>query len=148
MVRDTEVEAIEEVTAEANTIEEPEVKRVTMSSQTYQSGMTKTSETGTDSIKISFRMFIGDNEVIHYYTGLETYDALLFVLSTLGPELHVLNYMNGTISQTEVVDQFFLVLMKLRRYTTHFELSTFFNISKSDVYNIFVHGPVSCHCTG
>jgi len=91
VVRDTEVGTFEEVTAEADTIEKPEVKTVTLSSQTYQSGMTKTSETGTDSIKISFRMFIGDNEVIHYYTGLETYDALLFVLSTLGPELHVLN---------------------------------------------------------
>jgi len=41
------------------------------------------------------------------YTGLETYETLLFVLSTLRPEVHVLNYMYGTISQTEVVDQFF-----------------------------------------
>ena len=148
VVRDTEVGAIEEVTAEADTIEEPEVKTVTMSSQTYQSGVTKTSETGSDSIKIplfSLRMFIGDNDAIHYYTGLETYETLLFVLSTLGPEVHVLNYMYGTISQTEVVDQ---VLMKLRRYTTNFELSRLFNISESDVYNIFVHGPASCHCSG
>ena len=78
-----------------------------MSSQTYQSDVTKTSETGSDSIKIplfSLRMFIGDNDAIHYYTGLETYETLLSVLSTLGPEVHVLNYMYGTISQTEVVD--------------------------------------------
>jgi len=88
-----------------------------MSSQTYQSGVTKTSKTGSDSIKIplfSLRMFIGDNDAIHYYTDLETYEMVLFVLSTLGPEVHVLNYMYGIISQTEVVDQFFLVLMKLR----------------------------------
>ena len=67
MVRNTEVGAIEEVTAEADTIEEPEVKTVTMSSQTYQSGVTKMSETGSDSIKIplfSLRMFIGDNDAI------------------------------------------------------------------------------------
>jgi len=32
-------------------IEEPEVKTVTMSSQTYQSGVTKTSKTGSDPIK-------------------------------------------------------------------------------------------------
>jgi len=97
VVRDTEVGAIEEVTAEADTIEELEVKTVTMSSQTYQSGGTKT---GSDSIKIPLfplRMFIGDNDAIHYYTGLET---LLFVLSTLGAEAHVLNYMYGTIPQT------------------------------------------------
>ena len=83
MVRDIEVGAIEEVTAEADTIEEPEVKTVTMSSQTYQSGVTKTSETGSDSIKIplfSLRMFIGDTDAIHYYTDLETYETLLFVL--------------------------------------------------------------------
>jgi len=36
VVRDTEVGAIEDVTSEADTIEEPEVKTVTMSSQTYQ----------------------------------------------------------------------------------------------------------------
>jgi len=35
VVRDIEVGAIEEVTAEIDTIEEPEVKTVTMSSQTY-----------------------------------------------------------------------------------------------------------------
>jgi len=117
VARNTEVGAIEEVTAEADTIEEPEVKTVTMSSQTYQSGVTKTSETGSDSFKIplfSLRMFIGDNDTIHYYKNLETYETLLFVLITLGPKVHVLNYMYGTISQTEVVDQFFLVLMKLR----------------------------------
>ena len=80
-----------------------------MSSQTYQSGVTKTSETGSDSIKIplfTLSMFIGDNDAIHYYTGLETYETLLFVPSTLGAEVHVLNYMYGTIFQTEVVDQF------------------------------------------
>ena len=94
--------AIEEVTAEADTIEEPEVKTVTLSSQTYQSGVTKTSKTGSDSIKIplfSLRMFIGDNG-IHYYTGLETDETLLFVLSTLGSEVHVLNYTYEAISQT------------------------------------------------
>ena len=149
MVRDTkkEVGATEEVTAETDTIEEPEVKTVTMSSHTYQSGVIKTSEIGSDSIKIplfSLRIFIGDNDAIHYYTDLETYETLLFVLSTLGPEVHVLNYMYGTISQTEVVDQFFLVLMKLRRYTTNFELSRLFNISD----NIFVRGPASCYCSG
>ena len=47
-----------------------------------------------------------------------THDKLLFVLSTLGPAAHALNCMYGAISQIEVVDQFFLVMMKLRRYTT------------------------------
>jgi len=113
--------------------------QVTMSSQTYQSGVTKTSDTGSDSIKIplfSLRMFIGENDAIHCYTGLETYRKLLFVPSTLGPAARVLNYMYGTISQKEIVDQFFLVLMKLRRSTPNFELSRLFNISKSVVYKI------------
>ena len=93
-------------------------------------------------------MFIGDNDAIHYYTGLETYDKLLFVLSTLGPAEYALNYMYEAISQIEVVDQFFLVLMKLRRYTKNFELLRLFYKFESDVYNIFVHGPASCHCSG
>ena len=59
VVKDTEVGAIEEVTAEADTIQEPEVKTVTLN---------------------SLRMFIRDNGVIHYYTDLETYETLLFVL--------------------------------------------------------------------
>ena len=69
VVRDTEVAAIEEVTAEADTTEEPEVKTATPSSQIYQSGVTKTNKTGGDSIKIplfSLRMFIGDNDTIDY----------------------------------------------------------------------------------
>jgi len=45
VVRDTEVGAIEEVIVDADTIKDPEVKTVTMSSQTYQSGWTKTSVT-------------------------------------------------------------------------------------------------------
>ena len=92
MIRDTEVAAIDEVTAQADTIE---VKTVTLScSQTYQSGVTKASDNGSDSIKIplfSLSMFIGDNDAIHYYTDLQTYETLLFVLSTLGPAAHVLN---------------------------------------------------------
>ena len=92
VVRNTDVAAIEEVTAEADTTEEPDVKTVTMSSQTYQSGVTKTSETGSDSIKIplfSLRVFIGDYDAIHYYTDLETYEMLLFVSQT---EVLDLNY--------------------------------------------------------
>jgi len=89
-----------------------------MSSQTYQSGVTKSSDTGSGSIKIplfSLRMFIGNNDAIHCYTDLETYDTLMFVLSTLGPEVHVLNYMYGTISKEEVVDRFFMVLSSLQQ---------------------------------
>jgi len=96
-----------------------------MSSQTYQSGVTKTSETRSDSIKIplfSLRILKGDNDAIHCYTDLETYEKLLFVPNTLGPAVHVLNYMYRAISQIEVVGGFFLVLMKLRQYTTNLEL--------------------------
>jgi len=60
-------------------------------------------------------MFIGENDTINYYTGLETYDKLRFVPSTLGPASHALNYMYGAVSQTEAVDQFFMFPMKLRR---------------------------------
>jgi len=113
-----------------------------MSSQTYQIGVTKTSNT------VFPQNVYRGNDTIHYYTDLETYRKLLFVLSTLGPEVHVLNYTYETISQTEVVDQFFLVLMKLRRSppTLNYRGSLTY---PSQIYTkLFVHGPASCHCNG
>jgi hypothetical protein len=78
-----------------------------------------------------------DDETIHFYTGLESYSKVKFVLATLGPAAYCLKYMYGSVSGISVSDQFFLVLMKLRQHKTNFELSKLFCISESDVYNIF-----------
>ncbi|XP_061190649.1 uncharacterized protein LOC133198614 [Saccostrea echinata] len=82
--------------------------------------------------------FVNDNVGMHFYTGLETYCKFLFVLRTLGPSAYCLKYIffqvdNQTIS---VENQFFMTLMKLRRYLTNFELSRFFSVSESTVKNI------------
>ena len=115
-------------------------KTMTVTSQTYQSGIISTRDCGSDPVAtpmFTARAFRGDNDAIHFYTGLETFDKFEFVLSTLGPAAHCLTYMYGAIHQILVIDQFFLVLVKLRRYSTNFELSRLFSISESDVYNIF-----------
>ena len=81
--------------------------------------------------------FANDNAAIHFYTGLESYIKVCFVLSTLGMAQNNLRYMYGHVANISVKDQFFLVLMKLRRYTSNFELSRMFRISEVTVYNVF-----------
>lgn len=78
-----------------------------------------------------------DDNVVHFYTGLENISKVKFVLSTLGPSAYCLKYMYGSVCGISVVDQFFLVLMKLRQHKTNFELGLLFSISEADVYNIF-----------
>ena len=85
----------------------------------------------------SLDAFASDNAAIHFYTGLENYLKVCFVLSTLGSAQNHLTYMYGNIKNIDVRDQFFLALIKLRRYLTNFELSRMFGVSESDVYNIF-----------
>ena len=96
----------------------------------------KFSQTATQPLFL-LNSFANDDAAMHFYTGLENYVKVCFVLSTLGAAQHNLNYMYGSISNISVKDQFFLVLMKLRRYLTNFELSRMFSITEADVYNIF-----------
>ena len=71
-----------------------------------------------------------DDKAIHFYTELETYNKFSFVLNTLGPAAYYLNYINFQVVDISIEDQFFVTLMKLRRYTTNFELSRFFSVSE------------------
>lgn len=82
--------------------------------------------------------FAKDDSVIHFHTGLESYLKFLFVLRSLGPAAYCLRYISFQIHKNtvSVENQLFMTLMKLRRYTTNFELSKFFNISESSVKNI------------
>lgn len=82
--------------------------------------------------------FEKDDAGIHFYTGLENYGKFFFVLHTLGPAAYCLQYAYHHVSNISVPDQFFLVLMKLRRHTTNFELSRLFGIAESVVSNVFV----------
>lgn len=80
--------------------------------------------------------FQNDSAGIHFYTGLENYVKFCFVLNTLGPAAFCLNYVYHTVVNVHVLDQFFIVLMKLRRHTTNFELSRMFGVSESTISNI------------
>ncbi|XP_053390474.1 uncharacterized protein LOC123549725 [Mercenaria mercenaria] len=78
--------------------------------------------------------FEKDDQAVHFYSGLKFF----FVLNTLGPAAYCLNYAYNSVTNMSVPDQFFLVLIKLRRLTTNFELSRMFGIAESVICNIFV----------
>ena len=84
----------------------------------------------------SVENFIKDDKAMHFYTGLESYMNFMFVLHTLGPAAYCLNYMYHNVEKISVPNQFFMTLMKLRRYTTNFELSRMFSVSENSVKNI------------
>jgi len=100
-----------------------------------------TTDTATDPVHFptfSVRKFENDPDGIHCFTGLATYQKFMFVLCTLGQAAHQLSYMYGPVKDTiSVPDRFFLVLIKLRKHYSNFELSRLFEVSESDVYNIF-----------
>ena len=76
---------------------------------------------------------------MHFYTGLKSYAAFQFVLSTLGPAIHHLNYYDGSSPPLDLEDQFFFILIKLRRRKTNYELSILFRLSVSRVMSLFCH---------
>lgn len=86
---------------------------------------------------MSIDNFENDDAGIDFYTGLETFSHFFMVLRTLGPAAYCLNYVYGDVLGITVPDQFFLVLMKLRRHSINFELSRLFNISAETVANVF-----------
>jgi len=87
---------------------------------------------------LNIEQFKNNPSIIHDYTGLKNYSRFCMVLNTLGPAAYQLSYMYGhPPSSISVENQFFLVLIKLRKHHTNFELSTLFSISESQCYNIF-----------
>ena len=77
-----------------------------------------------------------DNMTVDFYSGLESYANFSFVLNTLGPATYCLRYIYFQIDSVSVENQLFMSLMKLRRYTTNFELSRFFSLSEASEKNI------------
>lgn len=99
---------------------------------TVTNSMTQTDETPMFSIE----RFSSNNELIHFYTGLESHAQFMFVLNTLGSATYCLKYIYFQITGISVENQLFMTLIKLRRYSTNFELSTFFSVSEYCVKNI------------
>ena len=102
-----------------------------------------TTDTATSPIKgyaatLSAEKFRFDPPGIHNYTGLQDYLKFLFVFNTLGPAVYHLCYLYGPVPEHfSVLDRFFLVLIKLRKCYTNFDLSRFFDIPEAVVYNVF-----------
>ena len=108
------------------------------SSQT-ETIVTNTTATQSDqSPPFAAGRFANDPQGIHFYTGLETYEKFLMVLSTLGPAAYELNYFHGYNHSLSVEDQFFMTLVKLRQHKTNFEMSRMFDVSEATITNIFV----------
>lgn len=77
------------------------------------------------------------DELIKYFTGLETYAKFCFVYGTLSKYVNKIKYVKTQVNCMLPEDMFLLTLMKLRRNTSDFGLSFYFGISKSLVSNIF-----------
>ena len=88
--------------------------------------------------KYSLEDFRDDDAGLHFYTGLENIMKFYFVLHTLGPAAFCLNYVYHNVVNIDVPNQFLMVLMKLRRHKTNFELGRMFNVSEKVVLNIFI----------
>lgn len=90
--------------------------------------------------RFSIENFVNDPAAVHFYTGLENYEQFQFVLSTLGPAAYHLQYQYDgyDINVLSVADKFFLTLLRLRRYTTLFELSRMFETSEATGLKILV----------
>ena len=73
-----------------------------------------------------------------HLTGLENYDKFMLVLYSLGPGVYHLKYVQKHTGNLDVPNQLFLVLWKLRRYTSDLELAEHFNVPECAVGNIFV----------
>jgi len=95
------------------------------------------SQTDVD-IPFDIVKFMFDDEAIHYYTGLENYSKVMYVLSTLGQAAYNLSYYAHRCDNLSVPNQFFLVLIKLRVHMPNFQLSRMFAISENSVSNIFI----------
>ncbi len=92
----------------------------------------------TRAASFSALRFQHDPAGMHHYTGLHNFKKFKLVLNSLGPAAYELHYLYGPVrNDFPVIDQFFLVLVKLRKHYTNFELSRFFDIAEAEVYNIF-----------
>ena len=79
-----------------------------------------------------------DDDNIHFYTGLESYEKFRMVLDTLDPAAHALVYYYGVDPPISVEDQFFLTLIKLRTHPTNKELGILFCLNEKQVSNVFI----------
>lgn len=79
-----------------------------------------------------------NDELCNFFTGFSNYEHFKFVLDTLGPSAYELTYWNNINPRMSVEDQFLLVLLKIRRNYTNYELTRFFDRNDKVVTSVFV----------
>jgi hypothetical protein len=87
---------------------------------------------------LSYENITTDSELLHYYTGLESPSKLITVFHTLGPAVNHLNYYNAAVVKIPPIDQFILMLTKLRQALDYLPLSKMLGISTATARNIFI----------
>ena len=81
-----------------------------------------------------------DNHQMALMTGLETYDKFRYVLETLGPAAHHLNYRWHQAETLSVTNQFLMTLIKLRRNYANSELAMFLVCHRRLYQTLYVLG--------
>ena len=80
-----------------------------------------------------------DQKLFHYYTGLETVDKFMAVYHTLGPAVdHLTYYRASTVENLTPLNQFLLMIVKLRQDLEYLPLSRLAGISVYTAENVFV----------
>jgi hypothetical protein len=98
----------------------------------------QTSEVKQDAF-LSFANLSKDNELLHYYTGLENSKKLQCVFESLGPAVNCLTYYRTSSTvQLSPINQFIVMLAKLRQDVDYLPLSKMSGISEFTAHNVFV----------
>jgi hypothetical protein len=88
---------------------------------------------------LAFDNLCKDNVMLHYYTGLESADKLRSVYATLGPAVdHLTYYRTKTVSNISPINQFILMVVRIRQDIDYLPLSYMCGISQFTAQNIFV----------
>lgn len=83
------------------------------------------------------RLKVSDKLVL-FYTGLETFNVFMHAFWSLGQNVNHLNYAySESCTALTPINQFLLMLVKLRRHYPHFELARMFKVSEFTVQNVF-----------
>jgi len=116
--------------------ETPQQESLDMHQPTFATVYVQTPGTPLAPICIERIMF--NNDMVHYYTGLETYQTFTFVLASLGPAAFELEYRTHKPQNISVENQFLMTLVKLRRNMPFKELAYSFSITEYVVSNIYL----------
>jgi hypothetical protein len=80
-----------------------------------------------------------DEELLHYFTGLETYEKFSAVFLSLGPAVSYLRYYRSeSVVCMSPMNQFLLMLAKLRTDLDFLLLSRMFKVAMSTAENIYI----------